>query len=552
MVVNHTSSTNRSDIDAIWASLISAGEPLWLSLTDAPADFAASVDVQDEPYAPTAPVYPLANDWDIDERPIAEIEADYQQQNWAAPAYRPTPTDRRRIGRASVAEVLADLQACIDRAGGLSWYQLTSAVKQVGGDDYKVGRIAEELAEAGAVIIERPRRLMAGQGAISANEQLRYENIARVAFVDLAHRTATWLEAAAQLKGLRRKITPELRPRILEYYTMHRLNRTNERMLFAELELLRQKYPGFDPVAQRIQASADSARLKSLYSAYYHCHKQGEKAKLYHEYWALREQLAAREVAILSRWRSLPEVAAIYDAITSDQMWVVARIALRYQGRGLEFDDLFQEGYTGLLHAVEAFRPMQGKRFVLCLSFWVKQHIRRAIELQGNPISLPAHMWERYHQADAIHDQLVQKLGRLPYDWEVERAAQLKHGLWGRLNAVLHVRPIQRCPTAKQVADSSQSAYDWMWDNYAREVLAATIDRYCTERNRIIVGMRLNPDQGFTLEQIASKFSVTRERVRQIVEKFIISRRVRNQICWALQVPRSEPKQESEKESNDA
>ncbi|PZS00173.1 MAG: hypothetical protein DLM69_06650, partial [Candidatus Chloroheliales bacterium] len=268
MADNSTSSTNQRDIDEIWASLLRGDEPLRQEPTARAFERDSAVLLA----TPTAATDPAA--LYMSENPFDGSEEDYQE-DWLATLLRhPTLTNRRRAGKLTIIEALSEIRSRITATGGVSWFQLISAVQMVGGDEYKVRRIADKLADAGVIIIERPIRQMSGHNALwSDGEEAGYEEIARVAFAQLSRRTPTWDDVALALGNLRRKVTPDLRPRLLEYYNLHQLNRTNERALFARVDALRAAYPDLDPRGHEVD---DATRL---------------------------------------RWRRLPPVAAIYDII---------------------------------------------------------------------------------------------------------------------------------------------------------------------------------------------------------------------------------------------
>ena len=73
-------------------------------------------------------------------------------------------------------------------------------------------------------------------------------------------------------------------------------------------------------------------------------------------------------------------------------------IAKKYIGRGLDFEDLIQEGNLGLICASEKFDHKRGNKFSTCATWWIRQRIVRAIADQARTIRLPVHMVETLYK----------------------------------------------------------------------------------------------------------------------------------------------------------
>src|SRR5271156_5117856 len=95
--------------------------------------------------------------------------------------------------------------------------------------------------------------------------------------------------------------------------------------------------------------------------------------------------------------RELAERVAVGDPIAREHMVkanlrLVVNIARGYLGKGLNLEDLIEEGNLGLMRAVEGFDGTMSTRFSTYASYWIKQSIRRAVMNNGKPIRLPAYM----------------------------------------------------------------------------------------------------------------------------------------------------------------
>lgn len=72
-----------------------------------------------------------------------------------------------------------------------------------------------------------------------------------------------------------------------------------------------------------------------------------------------------------------------------DHRGLVYRVALRYRGRGLDLDDLAQEGWIGLMRACALFDPARGHQFSTFAWLWVRRSILTAIDLRGSAVRFP-------------------------------------------------------------------------------------------------------------------------------------------------------------------
>ncbi len=205
---------------------------------------------------------------------------------------------------------------------------------------------------------------------------------------------------------------------------------------------------------------------------------------------------------------------------------LVISIAKRYQNLGLPLMDLIQEGNIGLLRAIDRFEPARGLRLSTYATWWVRQAINRAVANQGRAIRLPAYLQDRLHKMYRVAQDLEQTLGRAPNDDELAATLEVApEEVQSMRTAAVPVtsldEPLSDDEDDSPLAQLEDSEIVPLDELVARRMLREAMERALEElpaRYAMIVRMRygMDGDRPRTLEDIAQKLNLSRERVRQI------------------------------------
>ena len=230
--------------------------------------------------------------------------------------------------------------------------------------------------------------------------------------------------------------------------------------------------------------------------------------------------LTADQEKALRRNYSPGERHADRDKLVTANLRLVVSIAQRFRWRGLDWDDLLQEGVCGILRAADKFDPDRGFKFSTYATWWIRQAIQRAIEDTGHLVRTSVYWARSMFRLRWFLKRFFIEHGFTPSDCDIREEFGLSDQdmvVWRQVRAAwfggmeLH---------AGMPGDEPDPRESFSHSEHLR-LIAETVDRRLDDRSAGVVRRRfgIGDRESETLEEIGVDLHVTRERIRQIEAK---------------------------------
>lgn len=216
--------------------------------------------------------------------------------------------------------------------------------------------------------------------------------------------------------------------------------------------------------------------------------------------------------------------ATARERLTVSNLRLVISIAKSYQGRGLPFDDLIQEGNIGLLRAVDRYDWRRGFRFSTYATWWIRQQITRALADKGKTIRTPVHVHQKVARMLREADGIECATGRRPSARAIAEMLSMQSEQVAALLARMEEPVPIHEPDADGIAPVDALADPGAVDPFeavAAKELSEILGRLVAQlepRAAMVLTCRfgLDGEDPRTLEETGSIYGVTRERIRQV------------------------------------
>jgi len=231
------------------------------------------------------------------------------------------------------------------------------------------------------------------------------------------------------------------------------------------------------------------------------------------------------------------EKAEARDIVVLSNQWLIISVARKFRGRGLDFEDLIQEGNLGLIIAVEKFDYTKGFKFSTYAIHWIQQAIRRALYQQKYTVRRPEYLYKQAQALIRTRNRIRKFTGQEPSVSELIEVTGMSREKIEQLYLLTQIE-ISLGEKVSNSDDNSNTVEDLIPDDRIatpaeivsekvfNEQLAQLIDTSLEHlkpaeadviRRRFGVGY----DSQQTLEAVGKVHGISRERVRQIESKAI-------------------------------
>lgn len=240
--------------------------------------------------------------------------------------------------------------------------------------------------------------------------------------------------------------------------------------------------------------------------------------------------ISAEEEVELSEQIRNGDNDALVKLVVANLRFVIS-VAKQFQGQGLSFADLINEGNMGLVHAAKKFDEKRGFKFISYAVWWIRQAIIQAISEQTRTVRLPLNRLTSINKISKAIPFLEQELEREPTDSEIAEFLDMS------CKDVKIANDIKRRQVSfdKPLIDDNETPgnmYDKIHsdnipspdDDIMNESIQINISRALKklthqEANILVMSFGLGNSPVYTLDDIAIKYNMSSERIRQIKSK---------------------------------
>lgn len=224
------------------------------------------------------------------------------------------------------------------------------------------------------------------------------------------------------------------------------------------------------------------------------------------------------------------DLAAAHSLITSNLRFVV-KVAYEFRHYGLKMLDLIQEGNIGLMMAVKKYNPYKGIRLISYAVWWIRAYIQNHIISSWSLLKIGTTQAQRklFFKLRQAKNAIARmgdngddtRSAALSLDVTEQQFSEMEQRMRGDSSLNAEIPGSDGITALETLADDRMNQEELLSQNQESQQLQQTVADVVSrlnEKERFIIEHRITADEPLTLQEIASHFSISRERVRQIEE----------------------------------
>jgi RNA polymerase sigma-32 factor len=238
---------------------------------------------------------------------------------------------------------------------------------------------------------------------------------------------------------------------------------------------------------------------------------------------------AEEEFKLAVQLKKYGDVEAAEKLIVSNLRFVV-KIAHEYRSYGFKLADLIQEGNVGLIHAVKKFDPYKGYRLISYAVWWIRAYIQNYLIKSWSIVKIGTTQAQRklFFKLNQTKKELETLSEKNPEFSEIATSLGVKDSEVAEMDLRMGSRDVSLNEIINDESNSSHIDFlAFKGDNQElalikneekslvrRDIAGALAN--LNERESYIILNRVMADDPQTLQEIGTKYSISRERARQI------------------------------------